>query len=234
MKKLKAAEKKIKGTLGKIWKALVAYRLFLIGIAALAVAVCLHWLVFDDWWAIVFAVPQSVLFFVFTQRDKQLSLLDYIAWTLIVVAVLAVATPLFGSGLGWHLLGNFLGFLLLLAIFGFSGYWDELLSEGFILLFFIIMVVVFFAQLVAVCINATKEEKQMNIYYDSMIDNAPYYKVEKVTSFVEKGNTYYVVVTEKDTLQLPVYRYPNAMFIDTCDYVAVVKDGSKIVRLAIK
>jgi len=104
MKKIKICREKIKGTLSKIWKAIVEFKLSLIAIAALTVAVCIHCIVLKDWWAIIFAAAESIVFFVYTPRERELSLLDYISWALIVFAVFALTTPLFGTGLGWHLL----------------------------------------------------------------------------------------------------------------------------------
>ncbi len=236
MKTQNSAKGKNKGAFGKVWKALVEFKLLLIAIATLAVAVCLHLLVFEDWWAIIFAAAESIVFFVYTQRERELSLRDYISWTLIVFAVFALTTPLFGTGLGWHLLGNIIGFIILFVIFQFNDLGSGDPFFDYAGPFFITLVVMFFAQLTAIGIDSAKEEEKQDLYYDSIIiSETPYYKVEKVLTLVENGYTYFVVVTENDTLYLWGHHFPEAVFIDTASYVAAIKDqNDKIIRLEIK
>ena len=236
MEQKKSSKNENNNILRKIWKAIVEFRMVVIGIAALVVAVCLHCLVFEDWWAIIFAVVESVVFFIIVKREQYLDMRDKIAFTAICFAVFAITTPLFGTGLGWHILGNIIGLVIVFVIILIA--FDCIYYDDFVMPYITTLVILFVSQLISLAIsegrNEIANEKKQDNYYNKMISEAPYYKVDKVLNFVRDGNTYYVVVTKYDTVVLSVKDYPKAVFVDTSSSVSFVTDGARVKRFKLK
>lgn len=251
MKKSKKSERNPKtGIFGKIGGVpqkiakFVSKNLFLsISIACVVIALVLEFTVFNDWWAFFFAVVGSIVTF-FWLRDcsYQEDFSTFLSFAFCCFFVLTITTSVFGSGIGWHILGYIIGCvvfavgiyladLFLSLELGIDGEFGDFAAYLFITLVFLSVIECVIVFILAYSASEVEKQNQQT-YFDKKIEEAPFYKVEKVFNEVHEGNTHYIILTEKDTLDFSVVEYPNARYIDTSYNIACVRDGDgNVVRL---